>query len=284
MPLLSARSLYARCSSSRPALRVAVWASGAALVTLLALLGPAIAPFDATRNFVGPPNAEPNATHWMGTDQFGRDVLSRVIVGARVSIGAAAGGTCIALLAGAVIGSVTAIAPAIIRQLSSRLLDVTVAFPAVILAIALSTALRPSVGTTVLVLASIFTPPVARVIRGAVLAEMPKEYVESARMCGGGTANILWHHIFPNVRWQVLVFCATLMANAIIIEGGLSFLGLGAAPPTPSWGNIVSDGRSLVASGIWWVSAFGGLAIFAGTLTLTALAEAVSSVKSPGRQ
>lgn len=261
---------------------LSLWLLCAGVLLLVAATGSRLATFDPGENFVGEVTAPPNPAHWMGTDTFGRDVFSRIVAGTRASLVVALLSTSCSVLVGSILGSLAAVAPSVARTMVARFLDIVVAFPAIILAVAVATVLRPGLGTTVAVLAFVFTPPVARVVRGAVLAELPKDYVAAAQISGARLPYLLWHHVRPNLIWQLLVFSGTLLATALLTEGGLSFLGLGIQPPTPSWGNIMNEGRVLIASGGWWVSTFGGMAIFLSTLVFVGLAESLARRKVRG--
>jgi len=256
---------------------------GLAVLLVVALLAPVLAAHPPDRNLVGPPAASPSPDHFFGTDEFGRDVFSRVLAGARVSAAVAASASVLALLLGALAGAVTAAGPRFVRGAAQRVVELLVVFPAVVLAVALAGVLGPSLSTTIVVATLLYTPAIARVVRANVLAELGKDYATSARASGAGAAYLVAVHVARNVAGPVLVFALVLSADAILLEAALSFLGLGVQPPTSSWGTIVSDGRGLINSGGWWVSAFGGLAIFGAVLSLNLAADGLSGRRRPGR-
>jgi peptide/nickel transport system permease protein len=265
-----------------PAWRRLPWPAriGAAVVLALvvvALLGDRITPYDPTRNLVGPTAAPPSGQHWFGTDVYGRDVFSRVLAGARVSVVAGLLSPLLALLAGAVVGAAAAVAPNPLRQILDWLLDLLVTFPGIVFAVALLTLLRPGLGPTVLVLSITFAPAVARVVRAAVLAELGKDYVLVEEFTGAGLWWLVSRHVARNMAGPVLVFASSLAAAAVLNEAVLSFLGLGVPPPAASWGNVINDGQALIASGGWWVSTAGGLATLLTVLALSVLSDGLAA-------
>jgi peptide/nickel transport system permease protein len=265
-----------------PAWRRLPWPARIAAVVVLALivvalLGDRITPYDPTRNLVGPTAAPPSGAHWFGTDVYGRDVFSRVIAGARVSVVAGLLSPLLALVAGAAVGAATAVAPNPLRPVLEWLLDLLVTFPGIVFAVALLTLLRPGLGPTVLVLSITFAPAVARVVRAAVLAELGKDYVLVEEFTGAGLWWLVSRHVARNMAGPVLVFASSLAAAAVLNEAVLSFLGLGVPPPAASWGNVINDGQALIASGGWWVSTAGGLATLLTVLVLSVLSDGLAA-------
>lgn len=246
--------------------------SGVCALLLLALAGSAVAPHDPLEP-AGPVRSGPSREHPFGTDQIGRDVLSRTMAGTQLSLGLAGGAVLSALVIGGGLGALAAKSSKIVDELIMRSLDVVVAFPGILLAIVLAAVLRPSTGTTLLVMGIVYVPGMARVVRGSALDELNEDYVTAAYVAGSSWARILRRHVMPNAVAPVLVYAITMFADAIILESALSFIGVGVPPPAPSWGNIVADGRTLVFSGGWWVSTFGGISIFATVLVLYSLAR-----------
>lgn len=243
------------------------------LLVLVAILAPVLQPYAPNVLHVGPNLAGPSADYLMGTDHFGRDLLSRVMGGAQISMTIGIISVILALVMAAVIGSVAAVSRRWINESVMRVLDVVMAFPAVIIAVCTASIVRPGVATTIGVIAVIYTPPLARVVRANVLAQYSESYVDAARSAGSGRPRILLRHVAVNCAAPVLVFAATMVADAIVLEASLSFLGLGIQPPAPSWGNILADGRAQLFAGAWWICFFPGLAIFATVLSLNVLAE-----------
>jgi ABC-type dipeptide/oligopeptide/nickel transport system permease subunit len=240
------------------------------LLVVIAVAWPLIAPYDPIETGVGPPLAAPSSEHLFGTDQSGRDVFSRVLAGTRVSflIGVASAG--LAVILGGVLGVIAAMAPRGPSEVLMRVLDVMLAFPAILLAVVLAASLGSGTLTTLVVLAVVYTPVLARFVRANVLAQLNEDYVAAARLIETPRLRLVGYHIGANIAVPVLVFAAAIAAEAIIVEAALSFIGVGIAPPTPSWGNIISEGAGFVSTGEWWIGGFGGLAVFVAALSLNA--------------
>jgi ABC-type dipeptide/oligopeptide/nickel transport system permease subunit len=216
----------------------------------------------------------PSSAHLLGTDQLGRDVASRVVYGARQSMLVALTSTAGALLVGGTLGAIAGVAPHWLDEIIMRMLDVLLAFPGILLAIVLAAAIGPSISTTIIVLAIIYSPSVARVVRAAVFNERGEDYVTAARLIGTRKIRIVGYHIGVNAASPILVYATLIMADAIIAEAALSFIGAGIKPPTPSWGNIIADGQQVIGAGAWWVSLFPGLAIVVTVLGLNRFSDA----------
>lgn len=254
------------------------------VLLVLAAFPGAFAPHSPIENFVGPPAQGPSNAFPFGTDQYGRDVLSRVIWGARVSISVGLASAGIALLLGSILGALAATSRRWVGEMIMRALDVILSFPAVILAVVIAAVLKPSERSTIIVLATIYTPAVARVVRGAVITQMAEDYVAAETLIGASRIRILLKHVTPNVLAPIVVFITVIVADAIFVEAALSFLSVGVQPPTASWGNILHDGSSLILSGGWWVSTFAGLAIFVAVAALNMLADGLSdAIANPNR-
>lgn len=253
-----------------------------AVIVAAALFREYLVLYPPAANLAGAPTSPPSPSHPFGTDHLGRDVFSRVIWGSRTSMIVASTGTTIALMAGTLIGTLAVVVPSSVRHVVMFFLDVVVSFPAIVLAVALSTSLGPGLWTTVAVVGLLYTPPLARVVQANVAAEYVKDYVAAEKTIGASTLTIVARHVLRNAMPNVLVFCAALSAEAIVLEAALSFLGLGIQPPEPSWGNIVSDGIQLVNSGGWWVSALGGAFIFVGAACINLLADEFSRARGAG--
>jgi len=245
---------------------------------LLAVFPSLVAPYSPTDIFVGPIAGPPSAQHLFGTDELGRDTFSRVVWGARVSVTVGLAASLLSLLAGAVIGSVAATSGRRMNEVIMRLLDVIIAFPGIILAVVLASVMGPSLPTTIIVLSVLYTPAMARVIRANILVQYGEDYVAAEMAIGAGRGHILIRHVMINAAAPVIVFATVIIADAILLEAALSFISVGIQPPTPSWGNIVNDGRELINSGGWWVTSFGGLAIFVSVLSLNLFAEGMADL------
>ena len=237
------------------------WAgSGIVLAWLLvALLAPWVAPYPPDAVDVANRLAPPSAAHWLGTDILGRDVLSRLIFGARVSLLA---GFSVVLL-GASIGTAVGILAAWLRgwgeEAIMRVTDLVLCFPPIILALALAAALGIGTTNTIVAMLVVWWPKFARLARSLALVQRSQEYVEAATVLGLAQMRILTRHVLPNTLGPIAVLCTLDLGIAILTFAGLSFLGLGVVPPTPEWGSMVAEGRELVEQ--WWVATFPGLAI-----------------------
>lgn len=248
-----------------------VIAAAFAIVLLLPLLLP-----DPLAQNVADRLLPPGGTHPFGTDQFGRDVFTRVIYGARVSLAIGFSAALAALVVGGAYGAIAALAGGIIDRVMMRIADVILAFPGPMLAIVLAIAIGPGFQTVIVVISIVYSAPIARLVRGLVMQELKQDYVVSAVIIGSSRSRILFRHVLVNIASQVLVFMMTVAADAILIEAGLSFLGAGISPPTPSWGSMIQEGQQLIFGGVWWISLFAGLAIAVVVLSLNTLADSIS--------
>jgi len=255
-------------------------------LVVLAALGPGLLTHqDPVALAQGAPRRAPSWAHLFGTDEYGRDIFARVVWAARSSVLVGIAAPLAALAAGLVLGSAAALLGRWAGAGIQGGIDVLVAFPAIILAVVLASVAGPGLRTTILVLAIIYTPAMARVVRANVLTQMREDYVTAARSAGASRIWLLVRHIGRNAFAPVVVFATTLIADAIFMEAALSFIGVGIQPPTPSWGNIINDGRTLVSSGGWWVTTFAGLAVFLCVLAVNIVAEWLSdSLGHPGRR
>ena len=190
----------------------------------------------------------PSAAHPLGTDQFGRDVLARLVWGARLSIRISAFAVALALVVGVPIGALSGYAGGAIDNVLMRCMDALLAFPALLLALGLVAIMGPGSTSATLAIGIVYTPGVARLTRGVVLAERPQEYVQAARALGQSDRWVLARHIMPNCVSALLVQASVNFANAMVIEAGLSFLGIGTPPPTPSWGLMLNEARAFMTS------------------------------------
>ncbi|QOD03691.1 dipeptide/oligopeptide/nickel ABC transporter permease/ATP-binding protein [Pseudarthrobacter sp. BIM B-2242] len=255
------------------------WGSRIALlflitIVLAAVFAPVIAPHDPLETFI--PATPPGAEHFFGTDRLGRDIFSRILFGAQSSLMIGLGAVLLAILAGALLGSLAATSSKAVNELIMRLMDILMAFPGIALAAVLLAAFGNSVPTIIIAIAIIYTPQLARVVRANVLSQYGEDYVRAERVIGAGRFYILLKHIVRNTAAPVLVFATVMVADAIILEASLSFLGAGVQDPAPSWGNVISYGRNLVLSGGWWATTFAGLTILLTVLSLNILAEGLT--------
>lgn len=233
---------------------------------LCALLAPVLAPMDPTEQALSLRLTPPSPGHWLGMDQLGRDVLSRLLYGARISLTVGLVVVLSAGLVGTLIGLIAGYAGGTVDEGLMRLTDVFFAFPPLILAMAIAGALGPNLNNAMIAIAVVTWPVYARLVRGQVLALRQREFVEAARAMGASTPRILYRHLLPNTLAPILVQASFDMGGAILAAAGLSFIGFGARPPTPEWGVMISEGTKFFSTQPW-LSFFPGLAIL---LTVTA--------------
>lgn len=237
--------------------------AGIALITLLglaALAAPWLAPGDPYRGDLAATLRSPSPANPLGTDAQGRDVLSRVLFGARLSLAVGVASQLIALAAGLTLGLIAGFRGRWVDAVLMRVADVTLAFPSLLLLIAVAAAVRPSLPVVCLVIGLVGWAGMARLVRGQVLAARGLDYVQAARALGASDTRLVVRHVLPNVVGPVIVAATLGVGGAIMAEAALSFVGLGAQPPTPSWGAMVAEGRDLLRVAPW-VSLFPGLAI-----------------------
>ncbi len=237
-------------------------AFGAAVIVawlLLAMLGQIVSPYDATVVDVAARLQPPSWQHWMGTDQLGRDVATRVVLGARVSLAVGFSVVLIGGLFGTLLGATAGFIRGWLEEALMRLTDLVFCFPPIILAMAIAAALGIGTVNTCIAMLVVWWPKFSRLARSLVLTQRSLEYVEAAQAIGFRPAHILLRQIIPNAVGPLIVLLTLDLGNAILVFAGLSFLGLGVVPPTPEWGAMVADGRQLVQQ--WWVATFPGIAI-----------------------
>lgn len=215
-----------------------------AFAALAAVAGPWVVSLDPAAQDLALRLAAPSRVHLFGLDELGRDILSRVLAGARVSFLVGLTVVSVSASVGTLLGAVAGYFGGVADEVISRVIDVLLAFPGLLLAIALVAVLGPSLGNVLLALTAIGWVGYARLVRGQVLRAREFEYVQAARALGAGTSRVLWHHVIPSAIPAVVVQATLGMAGAIIGEAALSFLGLGVQPPTPSWGTMLSGGRA----------------------------------------
>ena len=225
------------------------------------------AAFDLNHRLEGP-----SAIHLFGTDQFGRDVLSRAIYGARVSLTVALAGTSLGTIAGVAIGAGAGYVGGWIGELAMRLMDIILAFPPIVLAIAIAALLGPSLENVIGIVGFLIIPQFARVTRGSVISVMNLEYVTAARTGGMGETSILLRHVLPNTLGPLVVLASLTIPSAVITEAALSFLGVGVQLPTPSWGNLIADGSTYLLQAPW-LTVFPGLVITIAVLAFNLVGD-----------
>ena len=244
------------------------------LISLAAILAPLLAPHDPLAT--GIPAQRPGPEHLFGTDRLGRDILSRLLFGARSSMLIGIGAVALALVVGGLLGALAATSAKWANETIMRIMDMLMAFPGIALAAALLASLGNSLPVIIIAIAVIYVPQIARVVRANVLAQWGEDYVRAERVIGASRFHILGRHVLRNCAAPVLVFATVMVADAIILEASLSFLGAGIQDPAPSWGNVISYGRTLVLNGAWWATTFAGLTILVTVLALNILAEGMT--------
>lgn len=244
------------------------------LIAAVAIFAPLIAPHDPLAT--GIPAQKPSGEHFFGTDRLGRDIYSRLLYGAQASLLVGLGSVALALVLGGLLGALAATSAKWANETIMRIMDMVMAFPGIALAAALLASLGNTLPVIILSIAIIYTPQIARVVRANVLAQWGEDYVRAERVIGAGRFFILGTHVVRNCAAPVLVFATVMVADAIILEASLSFLGAGIQDPAPSWGNVISYGRTLVLNGAWWATTFAGLVILLTVLALNILAEGMT--------
>lgn len=258
-------------------------AFGLALVLLIlfaAIFAGVLATHDPTRIMPQDRFQGPSLTHLLGTDHLGRDLLSRVLYGGRIALMVALGSTLVSLLLGIILGLVAGYGPRWLDGLLLLVFDALKSFPVIMLALTIVTLLGPSLVSVVMVVVMVSVPGYARIIRTQTLAMKTAEHVTAAKSMGASTARILRVHILPNIIGPILILASMDVPVVVGIEAGLSFLGLGVRPPTPSWGTILNDGFANIRDSSWIVIA-GGAPIILTTLGFTFLGETLRDVFDP---
>jgi peptide/nickel transport system permease protein len=250
------------------------------LLVLTAVFAPLIAPYDPTSTEFRSLRS-PNSTNLFGTDDKGRDIFSRVIYGSRTSLKVGIIATAIGVIGGALVGLISGYLGGWSDTIIQRLMDAMMAFPTLILALIMIAVLGTSIVNLMIVVGVAIIPGVGRIIRGVVLSEKQNQYVEATRSIGAGSPRIVFRHILPNLMPVVIVIATSLLAGAILIEAGLSFLGLGTPPPTPSWGADLSGQARRFFIHAPWMAIFPGLAISLVVLAFNLLGDALRDVLDP---
>jgi peptide/nickel transport system permease protein len=248
-------------------------------LTVLAAFAGVLAPHDPTEIFYDHVLAPPSAQFWFGTDELGRCILSRVLHGARVSLQVVGAAVAASLAVGAAIGLVSGYVGGRVDDLIMRVMDGLMAFPALVLALAIVAVLGPDLVNAMIAIAVVNVPGFARLARGETLVVRELDFVQAARAVGARPSRILLRHVWPSVSGNLLVFASLKASAALITESALSFLGLGVQPPTPSWGYMVAVGMQY--SQAWWMSIFPGAAIFVTVLGLNLCGDALRDAIDP---
>jgi len=261
---------------------VVIFAGSAVLlvVVVVALLAPVIASYNPIANSLVDRLKPPSRAHLFGTDDFGRDVFSRVVWGARVSLLVAAVVVSVAALGGGAVGLVSGYLGGRLDQAVMRMVDMMLAFPALLLALALMAGLGSSLLNVILAITVAFLPRFTRLQRAVTLAVREREFVTAAVALGSSQGRVLLRHVAPNCLAPALVMLTVSAADAILVESSLSFLGLGVQPPAPTWGAVISDGRSFLQNAPW-ISGFSGAAIMITVLGLNLVGDGLRDLLDP---
>ena len=258
-------------------------AVAAVLIVAMALFAPFLAPQPPDEQNFDLIEAPPSSKALFGTDRFGRDVLSRVIYGSRISLYVAGISIAVAMLGGGALGLVAGYLGGIWDNSINRVMDVFFSVPGLLLAVGVAAMRGPGVNSAVIAIVIVYTPLFARVMRGPVLVEREKEYVEAIRALGASRLLVAMKHILPNVISPFVVQGTVALSQAILIEASLSYLGLSAQPPTPSWGNMLNEGRTYLETAPW-ISVFPGIAIMVTVLAFNLIGDGLRDILDPSAQ
>ena len=243
-------------------------------VVLVSVLAPVLAPYDPLA--IGTARQAPDALHMFGTDDKGRDILSRILYGGRISLVIGFGSVLFALVTGSIVGALAAVTRKCVSEVIMRVLDVIMSVPGIALAAVLVTILGKSVPAIIFSIGFMYMPQIARIVRANIVSEYGEDYVRAVIVSGARAPWILMKHVLRNCAAPIMVFTVTLVADAIIFEASLTFLSAGIAEPTPTWGNILADARAGVLSGRWWQALYPGIAIMLTCLALNILSEGIT--------
>ncbi len=270
----------ARFAANQPAL-----ASAAIFVCILAMavFAVRIAPVPPAQQSLDHRLEAPSAPHLLGTDGFGRDVLSRIMVGARASLSTGLVATALAMVIGTTVGLLGGYFRGAADLWLTRLTELALGIPPLFLVLLIIAFFGPSLRNTILVIGLVYWPPTARIIRGEALRVRQHQFIEAAHALGASAARTVARHLLPNLLPALIVQATLFMADAILIESGLSYLGVGIQPPAPSWGNMLVDGRRYVDSA-WWIATFPGTAIFLTVLSINLVGDGLRDALDPRRR
>ncbi|MEU9321189.1 dipeptide/oligopeptide/nickel ABC transporter permease/ATP-binding protein [Streptomyces sp. NPDC048295] len=250
-------------------------------VLIVVVLGAVLAPlFTQNPLTTGTPVQAPSGAHWFGTDRAGRDIFARVVHGSRYSLVIGLGATALALVAGALLGSIAATSRRLGDESVMRTLDIVMSFPPIALAAVLVAVFGTSVPVIIFTIAFVYTPSLARVVRANVLSQYGEDYVAAEKVIGARRGYIVLRHVAVNCMAPVMVFATVMVAEAIIFEASLSFIGAGVQDPDPSWGSVLAYGRQILLAGGWWATFFPGLALLITVLALNILSEGLTDASA----
>jgi peptide/nickel transport system permease protein len=251
-----------------------------AIFAACAVLAPLLAPYDPLVQDLASRLRPPSAEHWLGTDSLGRDIASRILYGARISLIIGVVVVTVAGVVGTAIGLVAGYAGGLVDEALMRLTEVFLAFPALILAMAIAGALGPSLTNAIIAIAAVTWAVYARLVRGQILSLRQREFVEAARAIGASRTRIVVRHLLPNALAPLMIQASFDLGSSIIAAAGLSFIGFGAQPPTPEWGVMISEGRNYISTQPW-LSLFPGLAILLAVGSFNLLGDGLRDAFDP---
>jgi len=250
------------------------------MLILLAIFAPYVAPYNPFAINVNEILQPPSLSHPMGTDLLGRDVLSRMIYGCRISLEVSVVAVGISILIGTFLGAIAGYFGGIVDQVICRFIDTMLCFPTIFLILAVIAYLEPSILTIMVVIGVTSWMGVARLVRAEILSLKERDFIKSARIYGAGALRIIFYHLIPNALPPILVSASLGFGQAILIESALSFLGIGVQPPIPSWGNMLIEGKDTLGVA-WWLSVFPGVAILITVLAFTLFGESLQEILNP---
>ncbi len=279
-------------TTARPARRRSVWRrlwerpnariglTVIAVIVFLAVAAPHLTPYDPIRQSMRGRFLPPSAEHWFGTDEFGRDLFTRVAYGARISLQVGGAVVAISVLGGALLGLLAGFLRGWVDAVLQQLMEIWIAFPSLLLALAIFSAFDRSLWLLMVIVGVAGIPGDFRIVRGVTLGLREREYVEAARALGVGDLRLMWRHVLPGIIPPLIVSASLGFPSAVLATAGLSFIGFGAQPPTPEWGAIIAGGRAYLRTE-WWIATLPGLMLAATVLGLNLFGDGVRDVLDP---
>ena len=259
--------------------RIIIYGSVLAVLVVLSLFAPYFAPYDPIQiSMEG--RKSPNVDHIFGTDRLGRDILSRIIYGTKYSLSIGLMSVSIGLIFGTTMGVLSAYYGGLVDTIIMRFIDALLAFPGILLALVVIAVLGPGLYNVMLAVGISTVPEYARLARGKVLSVMQLEYIEAIHSIGGSNIRVILKHILPNISAPITILATLQVGNAILVGSGLSFLGMGAQPPTPEWGLMTAEGRNFMSQA-WWISTFPGIAILITVISINQFGDGLREAIDP---
>jgi peptide/nickel transport system permease protein len=253
-----------------------------AVLVFVAIIGPVLAPYDPINGDITINLAAPSLGHLMGTDLYGRDVFTRVLYGTRIALAVGAGSVAASLIIGATVGMAAGYFGGLVETVLMRAVDVVISFPYIVLVITVLAVLGPGLVTVAIAIIVVDWTTYARLMHGQVLSAREREYVMASQALGAPSWSIMRRQILPNVATPAMVYASLDVSQVILLMAALSFLGLGAQPPTPDWGYMISEGRTFIYAQ-WWISTFPGIAIMLTGLAFSLLGDGLADSMELGR-